>query len=180
MNETPYYSDILGKLVSIARPIPHYELCCFRKDIETFISTMEWLMRQGFVEIINENGVIYYISTNAGNMHMLNLCKERRKDHEAKKDVNSIQTVIDRLNTCWIDMEELRPENATEIKLTDALPCMRFVTVLVKDNDGHVGVANRCLRIKTGNQYLDANVDTFDWHWSRLDFVPTHWMPMPR
>jgi hypothetical protein len=180
MTETPYYSDLLGKLVGRAKPISHDELCCYRKDYETFVWTMEWLMRQGFVEIINENGIVHYISTEKGNTHMLNLCKERRARYEATKDPNSIQTILDKLNTCWIDMACLKPEDATELKITDALPCIRFVTVLVKDDEGHVAVANRCLRLKTGNQYLDANVDTFDWHWSNLDFVPTYWMPIPR
>lgn len=179
--DTPYYYDLLAKLVGRGtKGMTYEELSCHRKNEYAFNNVMNLLVEHGYVIETRINGVKGYKSTSKGNQFVIEAIGANRAREEARRDPNSIQTVYDRLETCWISLEKLLPENATEIKLTDALPCMRFVTVLVKDDDGHVAVANRCLRIKTGNQYLDANVKTFDWHWSDLSFTPTYWMPMPR
>jgi hypothetical protein len=144
---------------------------------------MKWLIEQGFAEEVIVDGQKGYRSTHDGNMQLIKDCKERREQWEQwgqKKDSNSIQDIIDRLSTCWISLETLLPENAVGIKMVDSFPTMQFCTVLVKDDKDNVAIANRILCKKTGNLYLNKEADSFDWHWSNLDFIPTHWMPMPR
>ena len=175
-----YYIDILNKLAGRGQPIEHDELCCCRKSYEAFIEAVEYLKEKGWVTEIVTKDKKYYASTHDGNMHVINLAKERREREEAKKDPNSILTILDKLDTCWIDMEVLKPEDATELNMANLNSNFRFVTVIVRDNNGHVGICNRIKQTPCGNQYLDAAIETTDWHWSKGDFEPTHWMPFPR
>lgn len=180
MIETPYYWDLLSKLATNVNGITHDELCCHRLDYRTFEDTMNWLIDQGFVVEVLINNKKGYKSTYEGNMHVINKAKENREREAAKKDPNSIREIIDTLNACWISVEKLLPENATEITFTNLNVNFKFVTVLVKDDCGHIGIRNRILQTPTGNQYLDASIETTDWHWSKDSFEPTHWMPLPR
>jgi hypothetical protein len=174
-----YYIDILNKLVGRGKPIEHDELCCCRLSYEAFFEDMKYLKEMGWAEEFIENNKTYYRSTHEGNMKVIELAQEREKRNAAAKDPNSIMTIYDKIDSCWIDCEKLMPEMATEISIVELHPNFKFVTVIVRDNDGHIGIANRCKQIPTGNQYLDAAIKTTDWHWSKGDFVPTHWMPMP-
>lgn len=174
-----YYYDILSKLVTHMEGIKDDDLCCHRLDYHIYQETMNFLVNSGYaIEVLIDNKKGYK-STYEGNMHILDICKQRRAREEAKKDPNSILEIMDKIDTCWIDCEKLMPEMATEISILEIHPNFKFVTVIVRDNDGHVGIANRCKQTPTGNQYLDAAIKTIDWHWSKGDFVPTHWMPMP-
>lgn len=175
-----YYYDILSKLVTHMEGIKDDDLCCHRLDYHTYEETMNFLINSGYViEVLIDNKKGYK-STYEGNMHILDICKKRRAREDAKKDPNSILEIIDKIDTCWISMERLKPEDATEIKMTNLHDNFQFVTVIVRDDNGHVGVANRIKQTPTGNQYLDAAITTTDWHWSKGDFEPTHWMPFPR
>ncbi len=180
MTETPYYWDLLSKLVTNVNGITHDELCCHRLDYRTFEDTMNWLIDQGFVIEVLINNKKGYKSTYEGNMHVINKAKERREREEAAKDPNSILTILDRLSTCWIPVEKLLPENATEMKFALLNPNFKFAAVLVRDDNGNVEVRNRILQTPSGNVFLDAAIKNTNWHWSNGPFEPTHWMPLPQ
>jgi hypothetical protein len=175
-----YYFDILSKLVGRGKPIEHDELCCLRLSYDAFIKAIKYMEEIGWVSEIVIDGKTFYRSTQEGNMKVIQMLKERREREEAKRDPNSIAVILDKLDTCWIDLETLKPEDSTELNMTNLNSNFRFVTVLVRDNNGHVGIANRIQQTPCGNQYLDASIETTDWHWSKGDFEPTHWMPFPR
>ena len=175
-----YYIDILNKLVGRGKPIEHDELCCCRLSYEAFLEDINYLKEKGWVTEFTENGKLYYKSTYEGNMKVIELVKERERRNAAAKDPNSISLVLDKLDSCWIDLNVLKPEDATEMKFAAVSVNFKFVTVIVRDNDGHIGTRNRIKQTPTGNIYLDASIKTTDWHWSNGDFEPTHWMPMPR
>ena len=175
-----YYIDILNKLVGRGKPIEHDELCCCRLSHDAFMEDIDYLEKQGWVKEFTENGKLYYEATHEGKMKVIELIKERERRNTAAKDPNSIATILDKLDSCWIDLNVLKPEDATEIVFAQLSVNFKFVTVLVRDNDGHVGMLNRIKQTPTGNIYLDASITTTDWHWSKGDFEPTHWMPMPR
>lgn len=174
-----YYIDILKKLVDRKQPIEHDELCCTRLSYEAFLADMEFLKSNGLVEEFTENNKVYYRATDSGIDYVDDLIRIKKYREKARKDPNSILFVQEKINSCWIETNVLLPENATEIKPLDVGGC-EFTTVLVKDNVGHVSFANRVRRIPTGIQYLDKDIDDLNWHWSKIDFEPTHWMPIPQ
>lgn len=175
-----YYIDILKKLVGRKQPIEHDELCCLRLSYEAFTQAIAYMEQQGWVEEIIQNGKVHYASTYEGNMYIINLLKADRERNEAKKDPYSIRFIQEKLNSCWISVNEFMPEEATEIEFTDLNVNFKFVTVLTKNDNGVIEVRNRILQTPTGNKYLDASIKTIDWHWSQGSFEPTYWMPMPR
>ena len=179
MESRGYYIDILNKLVKRNAPIDHDELCCCRLSYEAFLADMVYLKEKGYVEELMINDKRCYQATSEGRSHVLELILDREKREKAKKDPNSILEILYQINKCWIPLDKLKPEDATEMVFAD-IGCLKFATVLVKDDDGHVGMANRVIQIPTGNTYLDKNIEKFDWHWSQIDFEPTHWMPMPK
>ena len=102
MSETPYYWDLLSKLVTHVNGITHDELCCHRLDYRTFEDTMTWLIDKGYVVEIVINNQKGYRSTQDGNMHVIEYTKKNRERAEAAKNPNSILTIMDKLNSCWI------------------------------------------------------------------------------
>lgn len=179
-NNTPYYFDLLSKLVTNVHGIEKEELCCQRLDYRTFEDTMQWLLNKGYVVEVTIKDKPGYKSTYEGNMHVMDTLKKKRERQEAEKDPNSIRMILDKLETCWIPVDKLLPENATEMEFSLLNPNFKFAAVIVRDDAGHVDVRNRILQTPSGNLFLDAAIKTSDWHWSNGPFEPTHWMPLPK
>ena len=169
MMSDPYYFDILKKLVDKQDPIEHDMLCLCRLSDTAFKCSIDKMISMGFAKSFCKDNKIYYVATEKGKEHLS--LKHRNP--------NSIQNVQEKINSCWIAVDKLNPEDTIDLQFVD-IGHIKFVTVLVRDNDGHVGIRNRLLHSKCGNAYLDATIKAEGWHWSEADWEPTHWMPMPK
>lgn len=79
----------------------------------------------------------------------------------------------------WISVKDGLPEDCEDIRFHKE-PHFEFTTVFAADvKSGSVGVRNRIRQIPCGIKYLDDEIETTNWRWSRDSWVPTHWAPIP-
>ena len=79
----------------------------------------------------------------------------------------------------WVNVKDKLPENCKNLRFHKE-PHFEFTTVFAADvKSGSVGVRNRIRRLYCEIEYLDKEIETTDWYWSRDAWQPTHWMPIP-